>query len=120
MNEVEELKAADGVLFGDRHDQAQVGFDQFALGLLGVHVALDHFALGALELADGDAGVGFDFFEIDFAVFLLAAIFLFELLALGGVELLVERANLALEGAHGVDGFVDLVEKALALHEPCT
>ena len=65
LNEVEELEAAVGVLFGDGDDEAQVGFDQLALGLLGVHVALDHFALGALELGDGDAGVGFDFFEID-------------------------------------------------------
>ena len=116
LNEVEELQAAVGVLLRDGDDEAQVGFDQLALGLLGVHVALDHFALGALELADGDAGVGFDFLEIDLAVFLLAAVLLLELLALGGFVLLVERADLALERAHGVDGLVDLVEQALALH----
>ena len=115
LNEVEELQAAVGVLFGDGDDQAQVGFDQLALGLLGVHVALDHLALGALELDDGDAGVALDFFEIGPAVFLLAAILLLQLLALRGLVLLVERANLALERAHGVDGLVDLVEQALAL-----
>jgi hypothetical protein len=115
LNQVEELEAAVGVLFGDGNDEAQVGFDQLALGLLGVHVALDHFALRALELDDGDAGVAFDLFEVGLAVLLLAAVLLLELLALGGVELLVERANLALERAHGVDGLVDLVEQALAL-----
>ena len=81
LNEVEELQAAVGVLFGDGDDQAQVGFDQLALGLLGVHVALDHLALRALELDDGDAGVGLDFFEIGLAVFLLAAVLLLQLLA---------------------------------------
>jgi hypothetical protein len=76
LNEVEELQAAVGVLLGDGDDQAQVGLDQLALGLLGVHVALDHLALGALELDDGDAGVGLDLFQVGLAVFLLAAVLL--------------------------------------------
>ena len=52
--------------------------------------------------------------EVDFAVFLLTPVFLFELVAFAGFVLLFERANLALKGAHGVDGLVDLVEQALA------
>ena len=52
LNQVEELQAAVGVLFGDGDDEAEVGFDQLALGLVGVHVALDHLALGALQLDD--------------------------------------------------------------------
>ncbi len=76
LNQVEELEAAVGVLFGDGDDQAQVGFDQLALGLLGVHVALDHLALGALQLDDEDAGVDLDFFQVGLAVLLLAAVLL--------------------------------------------
>ena len=56
-----------------------------------------------------------DLFQIGVAVLLLAAVLLFELLALAGFVLLVEGADLALQGAHGVDGLVDLVEQALAL-----
>ena len=115
LNEVEELEAAVGVLFGDGDDQAQVGFDQLALGLIGVHVALDHLALGALQLDDEDARVGLDFFQVGLAVFLLAAVLLLQLLAAAGFVLLLQRANLALQGAHGVHGLVDLVQQALAL-----
>ncbi len=57
----------------------------------------------------------FDLFEIGPAVLLLAAVFLLQLLALRRVELLVERTDLPLQRAHGVDGLVDLVEQALAL-----
>ena len=120
LNQVEELEAAVGVLFGDGNDEAEIGFDQLALGLLGVHVALNHFALGALEFGDEDAGVDLNFFQVGFAVFLLAAIFLFELVAAAGFVLLFQRADLALEGAHGVDGLVDLVEQALAFQGRCT
>ncbi len=115
LNEVEELEAAVGVLFGDGDDEAEIGLDQLSLGLLGVHVALDHLALRALEFGDENARLSFDFFEIGLAVFLLAAVFLFELVAAAGLVLLFEGADLALEGAHGVDGLVDLVEQALAL-----
>ena len=90
LNQVEELEAAVGVLFGDGDHQAQVGFDQFALGLVRVHVALDHLALGALQLNDGDARVGLDLFEIGLAVFLLPAVLLLQLFATAGLVLLVE------------------------------
>ena len=115
LDEVEELQAAVGVLLGDGDDEAEVGFDELALGLLGVHVALDHLALGALEVGDGDAGVGFDALEVDAAVLLLALVLLAQLLGLAGLVLGVEGLDLALEGTHGVDGLVDLVEQALLL-----
>jgi hypothetical protein len=44
---------------------------------------------------------------------LLALVFLLELFGARGLVLVVERFDLALEGAHGVDGLVDLVEQAL-------
>ncbi len=53
--------------------------------------------------------------EIGAAVFLLTAVLLLELFGAGGFELGIERADLALEGAHGVDSLVDLVEQALLL-----
>jgi hypothetical protein len=40
LDQVEELQAAVGVFFGDGDDEAEVGLDELALGLLGVHVAL--------------------------------------------------------------------------------
>ena len=85
------------------------------LALLGVHVALDHLALGALEIDERDAGVLLDVLEVGAAVLLLALVLLLELLGLRGLVLGVERLDLALEGAHGVDGLVDLVEQALLL-----
>ena len=99
--------------FAMEDDEAQVGFDELSLGLFGVHVALDHLALGALEVEDADSGVLLHALEVEAAVFLLAAVLLAELLGLGGVELGVEALDLALEGTHGVDGLVDLVEEAL-------
>ena len=50
LDQVQELQAAVGVLLGDGDHQAQVGLDQLALGLRGIHVALDDVALGALQL----------------------------------------------------------------------
>jgi len=115
LNQIEELQAAIGVLLGNRDHQAQVGFNQLALGLLGIHVALNDLALRALQVGNGESGFLFELFEVGLAVLLLAAVFLLELFALRLVILLVERANLALKRAHGIDGLVDLVEQALAL-----
>ena len=42
-------------------------------------------------------------------------VFLLQLFGARGLELGVERLDLALERAHGVDGLVDLVEQALLL-----
>src|SRR5580658_1394095 len=64
LNQVEELQAAVGVLFRDRNHQTQVGLDQLALGLLRVHVSLDDFALGALDLLEQEAGLGLKLFDL--------------------------------------------------------
>src|SRR6202041_1095252 len=87
LNQVEKLQAAVGVLFRDRNDETQVGFDELTLGLLGIHVSLDDFALGALEGFERDAGIGFDALEIDAAIALLAFVFLLELFGARGFEL---------------------------------
>ena len=84
--------------FGDGDDEAEVGLDQLALGLVGIHVSLDHLALGALELDDQNAGLGLDLFKIGLTIFLLAAILLFEPLAAARFVLLFERTILTLRG----------------------
>ena len=113
LDEVEELQAAVGVLLGDGDDEAKVGLNELALGAGGVHVSLDHLALGALEIDESDAGVLLEFFEVEAAVLLLALVLLAQLLGLGVLVLGVKLLDLALEGAHDVDGLVDLVEQAL-------
>ncbi len=115
LNQVEELQSAVGVLLRDRNDETKVGLNQLALGLLRIHIALDHLALGAAELDDGNAGLLLQALEIDVAVLLLPAILLLQFLTLGSVELLVERFDLPLKRAHDLDGLVDLIEQALAL-----
>jgi len=61
LNQVEELQAAVGVLLGDGNHEAQVGFRSARAWPARHPCRLDHFALGALELEDGDAGVALDF-----------------------------------------------------------
>ncbi len=55
----------------------------------------------------------FDALEIGAAVLLLALVLLLQLFGARGLELVVERLDLALQRAHGVDRLVDLVEQAL-------
>src|SRR5208282_509163 len=76
LNQVEELQAAIGVLLRNRDHQAQVGFDQLALGVLGVHVALDDLALRALELLEQQARFRFQLFQLSADRARLLAIFL--------------------------------------------
>src|SRR5580700_1920388 len=115
LNQVEELEAAVGVLFRDRNYEAQVGLDQFALGLLGVHVALDDLALRALDLLEQESGFDFELFNLTADGAGLAAVFFFLILAAGGVGFAFEIAGLAVERTHAVDGLVDAVDQALAL-----
>ena len=82
LNQVEELQSAVRVLLRDGDHQSKVGFNQLPLRLLGVHVALDHLALRALQFDDRNARIALDLFEVDFAVLLLAPILLLQLLAL--------------------------------------
>src|ERR1700739_860620 len=82
LNQVQELQSAIRVFLRDRNHQTKVGFNQLALRLLGVHVALDHLALRALQLDNRHACVALDLFEVHFAVLLLAPILLLQLIAL--------------------------------------
>ena len=115
LNQVEELQAAVGVLFRDRNHQTEVGLDQLALGLLGVHVALDDLALRALDLLEQQSGFGFELFDFAADGSGLAAVFFFLVFAARGVGLALQVLRLAVERAHAVDRLVDAVDQPLAL-----
>src|SRR5579862_746932 len=115
LNQVEELQAAVGVFFRNRNDQAEVGLNQFALGLLRVHVALDDLALRALELLEQHAGFEFEFFDFGADRPRLTPIFLLLLFAASSVGLALQVRGLAVERAHAVDGFVQAFDQPLAL-----
>ena len=90
LDEVKELQTAVGVLLGDGNHQAQVGLNELALGDLGVHIALDDFALGAAQLLVIHAGVGFQLFQVGLVLPLVLAVFLFQLLAARGLSFLFQ------------------------------
>src|SRR5579862_690602 len=114
LDQVEELKAAVGVFFGDRDDEAEVGLDQFLLGLFGFGFAAENDLQRALELGQAHfAGVG-NFAQLgttraQFAASLRRGV------ALGHIGAALELAGLALEGLQALDGMADLVNEALAL-----
>src|SRR5258708_23565740 len=114
LNQVEELQSAVGVFFCHRNYQTQVGFDQLALGLLGIHVALDDFALGALDLQEQQAGFGFEFFNLAAHGGGLAAVFFFLLVAAGRVGFALKVAALAVKRTHAVYRFSFSVDASLS------
>src|SRR5204863_6811891 len=103
-----------GVLFGDRDDQSQVGFDELALGVLSVHVALDDLALRALELQEQHARFGFQLFEFSADGTSLLLVFLALFFGTRRVGLLLQILDLTVERAHAVNRAVDAIDQALA------
>ena len=57
LNQIEELQSAVCILLRNRNNETKIGFNQLALRLLGIHVALNHFALRALQFGNGNAGI---------------------------------------------------------------
>src|SRR5579872_6115699 len=115
LNQVEELQTAVGVLLGDGNHQAQVGFDELALGLVGVNVALDDFPLGTLQFLVADAGLAFQLLHVGAQLARLAAVFLLLVVVAGGVRLLFQVVDLALQGAQRIHRLIHPVNQALAL-----
>jgi len=64
LDQVQELQPAIGILFGDGNHKAQVRLDELMLGLLLVHLTLDHFALGAVQLLIGYSGIALQPFQV--------------------------------------------------------
>src|SRR5208283_4709914 len=114
LNQVEKLQSAIGVLFCNRDHQAQVGFDELALGVLGVHVALDDLALSALEFLEQQAGFHFELFQLSADRARLLLVFLLLFLAAGRVGALLQVLDLAVERAHAVDRAIDAVDETFA------
>src|SRR5947209_1265802 len=115
LDQVEELQPAVAIRFGDGNHKAQVGFDELILGLLRVHLALDDFALRALQLLEPHAGIAFQSFQIGAMLSPCLAVIFLELFAARALNLLFQVADLAGERAHGVHGFIHPVDQAFAL-----
>src|SRR5581483_4203924 len=117
LDQVQELQATVGVLLGDGYHQAQVGLDELALSLLGIHIALDHFALRPLQIGEAGAGLLFNALQVAADLADLSAELLLLLLVIGAqrVQLLLQVVGLAVEAAHLVHGLVDTFDQALTL-----
>src|SRR5262245_40130882 len=115
LDQIQELQPAVGVFLGDRDDQSQVGFNQLALGGLGVYVALDDLALGPLQLLVGNAGFLLQRLQVSTVRALDAAEFFLGILAARSLDLLFQVVDVAIERPHGVNRLVHAVNQALAL-----
>ena len=114
LNQVEKLQAAVGVFLGDGNDQAQVGLDQFLLGLLGFRFA-----------AKNDLSVRFRSVRptslassISLSFGAARAQFLARfggVIALGDVGAALQFPGFALERLQALDGVAHLVDQPLFL-----
>ncbi len=109
------MQAAIGVLLGDGDHQPQVGFNQLALGVFGIHVALHDFALSALQLGEVGAGIVLHALQVGANLPHLLAQFFAGFLGARLLGALLEVHRLLVEPAHAVHGLVDPVDQALAL-----
>src|SRR2546426_2712422 len=114
LNQIEELQAAIGIFLCNRYHQPQVSLDQLALGLLGVHVALDDLALRALELLERHSDFLLEPFQLRTNTTRLTAIFLLLLFAASLLCPPFEILRLPIERAHGIDRFVHTFDQTLA------
>src|SRR5580693_6436523 len=106
--------------FVDSLHQADVAFLnqveelQAALGVLGVHVALDDLALRALEFLEQQTRFHFKLFELSANRARLLLVFLFLLFAARCLGPLFQILDLAVERAHAVNRAVYTVDQAFA------
>src|ERR1017187_1590386 len=114
LNQVEELQSTIGVLLCNRDHQPQVRFDELALGVLRVHVALDDLALRALELLEQQARFHFKLFQLSADRARLLLIFLLLLFAAGRIGPLFQVLDLPVERAHPVHRAIHTVDQTLA------
>ena len=85
------------------------------LPLLRVHLTLDDFPLRAPQLLETDAGMAFQILQVDAMFSAHPAIVLSECFAERALNLLLQRAGLAVKRAHGVHGFVHAIDQSSAL-----
>ena len=115
LDQIEELEAAVGVLLGHRHNKPQVGFNELVFGLFRVHLALDHLALGVVQLLERRVGIFFQPFHVGAKLPLCRTGVLFEFFTAYASHLLFQAIYLAVERAQDVDSFVKPIDQAFAL-----
>ena len=115
LDQVQELQPAIGILFGDGNHEAQVGLDELMLGLLPVHLTLDHFALGAVQLLKGHSGIALQPFQVGAMPPLGLAVIFLEFFAARALNLPFQVADLPVERAHDVHGLIHPIDQAFAL-----
>src|SRR5208283_4140376 len=115
LDQVEEMQPAIGILLGDGNHEAQVGLDDLVFGLLRVHLALNDFALRALQPLEAHAGSAFQPFQVAAMKPLRLAVVFLQLFTARARNLLSQVADLAVERAHGVHGSTHPIDQAFAL-----
>src|ERR1017187_9651154 len=100
---------------GDGNHEAQIGFDELVFGLSRVHLALNDFALGALQLLKANAGIAFQPFQVAAILLPCLAVTLLQFFAARAFNLLSQSADLAVERAHDVHGSIHPIDQAFAL-----
>ena len=93
------------------HAQAHVFGDE----VLGVHVALDDFAMRAPQFLEVYVGIAFQPFQFGAVLSLRLAVVFLEFFFVRAHNLLFQVANLAIERAHNVHGFVHPIDQPFAL-----
>ena len=101
--------------FGDGNHEAQVGFDELVLSLLRLYLALDDFALRAVQLLEAHAGIAFQLFQVGAMPSLCLAVIFFEFFAVRALNLPIQVADPAVEKAHDVHSFIHPIDHAFAL-----
>src|SRR5208283_1524228 len=114
LNEVQKLQPAVGVFLGDGHNEPQVRFDQFFLGLFRFRFAALNNRQGTLQFGQPDLAGVLDVLQLRAPGAQLAAGFR-GVLALGYVRAALQAARFALQGLQPLDRAAHLVHKALFL-----
>ncbi len=112
LDQIQELQTAIRIFLGNGHDQAQVRFDQFLLGLLGFRFAAMNDREGALQFREPDFAGLFDIFQLGAARAQLFARFRGHI-ALGDVHAAFQPARFAFQRLQALHRAAHLVDQAL-------
>src|SRR5262249_8656521 len=96
LDQIEELQPAVAIILCDGHHEAKVGFDELVFCLLGLHLALDDFALRALELRKRRASIVFQSSHVGAMLPPCSAVFFLEFLIADARNLLFQVTDLSI------------------------
>ena len=85
------------------------------LGLLPVHLGLDHFALGAVQLLKAHSGIAFQPFQVGALPPLRLTVISLAFFTARALNLTFQVADPAVESAHDIHGFIHPINHAFAL-----